>query len=264
MLTTLTGHTDTVYNANFSPDGKTIVTASDDNTAKVWQWRRLGELLNSGCEWLNNYLIINPTELQKLEVCQTPSKLKAAAPFLVQVGEKEAKAGNVEKAIATFKTALTWNSELKFNPQKKAEEFENKGKAELLVSNASNLVSEKKIKDAIAAYNSAQKLDPQVQIDAYTWSKLCYQGSLNESAKEVMFACEKAVNLAPKDGNIRSSRGLARALTGDYEGAISDFEVYIAQANNKQAKAQLQEWVKALRAGQNPFTKEVLKKWQSQ
>ncbi|MFO5493536.1 MAG: ribosome assembly protein 4, partial [Cuspidothrix sp.] len=32
----LKGHTDRVNNASFSPGGKTIVTASDDNTARVW------------------------------------------------------------------------------------------------------------------------------------------------------------------------------------------------------------------------------------
>ncbi len=123
------------------------------------------------------------------------------------MGEGEAKAGNVKEAIATFKTALKWNPEIKFkfDPRKKAEEFENKGKAEVLrnegeslarssdiknavakfhsalkldpsldikpattslVSKASSLVSEKKIKEAIAAYNQAQKLDPQVEINA--------------------------------------------------------------------------------------------------
>lgn len=52
--------------------------------------------------------------------------------------------------------------------------------------------------------------------------------------------------------------GFARALTGNYEGAIPDFKVLIAQTNNKENKAQRQGWVKALREGKNPFTKEVL------
>lgn len=32
----LKGHTDTVWSASFSPDGKKIVTASDDRSARVW------------------------------------------------------------------------------------------------------------------------------------------------------------------------------------------------------------------------------------
>ncbi|MBO3461610.1 AAA-like domain-containing protein [Aetokthonos hydrillicola Thurmond2011] len=260
LLATLSGHTELVRNANFSPDGKQIVTASYDNTAKVWQHRGLEELLNFGCEWLHDYLIINPEELQKLEVCQTPSTLKAAAPFLVKVGEEKAKAGNVEEAVATFKTALEWNKELKFDPHKKAQELASKVKAERKVSEGKSLVKDKKIKEAIAAYNEAQKLDPQVEISAKDWNSLCLKGSLHQSAKEVIFACEKAVKLAPNDGAIRDSRGLARALTGDYQGAIADFEAYIAQTNDKDMKAQRQGWVQDLRVGKNPFTKDVLKK----
>ncbi len=190
----------------------------------MWQWKGLDELLNFGCDWLHDYLVINPEELQKLEVCQTPPTLKAAAPFLVKVGEEKAKAGNVDEAVATFKTVLQWNGELKFDPQKKAQEFQIKGQAEHKVTEGESLVTQKKIKEAIAAYDQAQKLDPQVEISANDWNSLCWYGSLHESAKEVMFACEKAVKLASNHGNIRHSRGLARALTGDYQGAIADFE----------------------------------------
>ena len=229
----------------------------------MWQWKGVGELLNFGCEWLHDYLVINPEELQKLEVCQTPLTLKAAAPFLVKVGEDKAKASNLDQAVVTFKTALEWNAELKFDPQKKAQEFDIKGKAERKVSEGANLVEQKKIKSAIAAYNQAQKLDPQVEIGANAWNTLCWQGSLNKSALEVMFACEKAVKLAPNDGKIRDSRGLARALTGDYQGAIADFEADIAQTRDQDHKAQRQRWVQALRGGQNPFTKEELEKLRS-
>jgi len=87
-----------------------------------------------------------------------------------------------------------------------------------------------------------------------------------------MFACEKAVNLSPNDGNIRDSRGLARALTGNYSGAIEDFEAYIKWTydedhkayikwiDDEDHKAQRQGWVKVLKAGKNPFTDAVLKK----
>ncbi len=256
----LKGHTERVFSAIFSDDGKRILTASRDNTARIWRMEELDDLLERGCEWLNDYLATHAKDLRKLKVCQTPPKIKAAAPYLVKVGEESAKAGDVEKAIATFKTALKWNRELKFEPQKKATEFENKGKAERLVSEGGNLVREKKIKEAIAAYNQAQKLDPQVEINADTWNNLCWEGSLNKSAKDVMFACENAVKLAPDSGYIRDSRGLARALTGNYQGAIADFEAFIAETDDQEYKAQRQGWVKALRQGKNPFTEEELEK----
>ncbi|MGD1714326.1 hypothetical protein [Hydrocoleum sp. CS-953] len=73
-----------------------------------------------------------------------------------------------------------------------------------------------------------------------------------------MFACEKAVALSPKDGNIFDSRRLARALTGDIEGAIADFQFYLEWTDDEEKKAQRQEWIKALQAGEKPFTEELL------
>jgi WD40 repeat protein len=36
VVKTLSGHTDTVYSAKFSPDGKYILTGSADTTTKLW------------------------------------------------------------------------------------------------------------------------------------------------------------------------------------------------------------------------------------
>jgi WD40 repeat protein len=47
-----------VNSANFSPDGKQIVSASADNTVKLWKVETLDELIDRACRrltpWLNN------------------------------------------------------------------------------------------------------------------------------------------------------------------------------------------------------------------
>ena len=79
-----------------------------------------------------------------------------------------------------------------------------------------------------------------------------------EHAAEVMPACEQAVALQPDNGGRRANRGLARALTGDVAGAIADFETYVAWERRDGRRAQREGWLNALRAGENPFTPEVL------
>ena len=93
---------------------------------------------------------------------------------------------------------------------------------------------------------------------AGSWNTLCWIGSLWGQATEVMDACEQAVALAPDNGDIRDSRGLARALTGDSAGAIADFEAFVAWTSNSGAREQRQDWIEALRRGENPFTQELL------
>lgn len=48
LLKTLTGHTNRIYRANFSPNGKFVVTASGDNSARVWNVKTGQMVLNLG------------------------------------------------------------------------------------------------------------------------------------------------------------------------------------------------------------------------
>ena len=115
-----------------------------------------------------------------------------------------------------------------------------------------------KISEAIDAYRNAKERDARLTITASYWNQLCWSGGLWERAADVLFACERAIELTPNHGGRRDSRGLVRALLGDREGAIEDFEFFVKWTGNERARAQREAWIETLRAGTNPFTSEVL------
>ncbi|MGC1245152.1 MAG: WD40 repeat domain-containing protein, partial [Spirulinaceae cyanobacterium] len=59
---TFRGHKDAVTSISFSPDGKTIATASGDRTVMLWNFELdyLEDLLMRGGHWLRDYLLNNP------------------------------------------------------------------------------------------------------------------------------------------------------------------------------------------------------------
>ncbi len=114
------------------------------------------------------------------------------------------------------------------------------------------------IPDAIAAYSEAQARDSTLTVSGSSWTALCWYGSLWGYAADVMTTCEEAVALVPEEGWIRNSRGVARALTGDTDGAIADFEAFVAWTSVDADREQCQGWIDALRAGTNPFTPDLL------
>jgi len=123
------------------------------------------------------------------------------------------------------------------------------------------LATQGEIAESIEAYAEAQRLEPRLRITAGEWRRLCWNGSLWGFAAEAMPACEEAVDAARPDelGWMRGDRGLARGLVGDREGAINDFEYFLlAGYGNAQQRTLVQGWVAALRAGENPFTANLL------
>jgi uncharacterized protein YjbI with pentapeptide repeats len=123
---------------------------------------------------------------------------------------------------------------------------------------------------AMQAYQNAQLIDTGLEIDANIWDLLCWVGALHNQAAEILYASEKATHARPGSPNYRDTRGLVRALTGDLQGAIEDFQSVLDQlGDNKrytnsyrsvgfEDAQQRRAWLKALRLGENPFTPEVL------
>ena len=141
-------------------------------------------------------------------------------------------------------------------------EEKNKMIADSLISEVWDLAYAGRIEDALEKISEAQELDPDVYISSGVWNDLCWYGALSGYAAEVFEACETAVEIHPENGGHRDSRGVARAILGDYEGAIDDFQAFIDWAQvfvaDETKALERQRWIEDLEKGINPFDEETL------
>jgi tetratricopeptide (TPR) repeat protein len=98
---------------------------------------------------------------------------------------------------------------------------------------------------------------------------LCWSYALDQQPETALPYCQQALQLEPGRAEFQDSRGLVYALQGQDEAAITDFEAYATWLEQDQALpawekelAQRRSWIEALKAGQNPFTPEVLRELQ--
>jgi tetratricopeptide (TPR) repeat protein len=127
-----------------------------------------------------------------------------------------------------------------------------------LIEHSEHLALRGEIPAALAMLEEADALNSLWGVSATSWNIVCWYGSLWGYAQDVIQACDRAVNLEPGNIEILDSRGLARSLTGDIDGAIDDFSTFIRETNDENRRYQRQNWVQMLQIGENPFTEETL------
>jgi len=244
-------HEDGVESVAFSPNGRYLATASKDDTAAVWWFLWPEEMINEACsrlarnldyeEW-QQYLPDEPYR----KTC--PNLL--VHPSLIEQCRRLASAGDIKDAVVLFSRVMD------------LEPSERRSAALAMVASGEELVKKGKVKEAIAAYKEAQELDPILEISVNSWNTLGWLGSLWGHPADVMFACQRAVELEPENGRLRDTRGLARALSGDTKGAIEDFEFFVESAKkdgeSQESIRQCQLWIRDLKGSRNPFTPETL------
>jgi tetratricopeptide (TPR) repeat protein len=269
-IQTLKGHSSRVWSVAFSPDGKTIATGSWDNTVKLWSLD-LDRQKGLACYWLQDYMAIQPDLNQKLATCRDPQTLKAAAPALVAEARTKGMSGKPEAALSLFQEAKKLDSSISLDPQTEINPY--------FIPKGERLAKEGDIKAALVAYDEAFKRNPNIKISAASWNILCWNGIIYNSASQVVFACDNAVNLKPDDLDVRNIRAVARALAGDTNGAIADIEFMLPKIYRQNLESfiaikekeypsitysEQQSRLDDLKEGKNPFPDEKLEEWRQQ
>lgn len=247
----------------FSPDGRYLaIRSKNGGTAHVFFWHpqdligeaksRVGRNLSLG-EWQDYF--------EELPYRKTVPNLPIHRSF-IEAAKDSARKGNIEAAVTIFRRASELELDSYPNPLAAAQNiadafaFLNKGKM---------LAKHGNVKEALSTYAQAQRLDPELDIPAMYWDFLCRFGSLSGFPLEVMHACDKAVSLEPLNVHHLDSRGLARALTRNYSGAIEDFGASVSwgswgkHAQPEEALRARESWIEELEGNRNPFDEETLR-----
>ena len=190
----------------FSPDGRWLATASSDNTARLWTWQ-VDDMVAVACRFAAR----NLTAEEWPRYFQTSAYRKTCPqwpvhPSVTQPLRDEARVlaeqGDIPGAVAKFEEALALDPSLDIEPKVVAQ-----------VELGRGLSSRSAYTEAMTVFATLQTISPTFAIttalSANEWNGICWNGSLAGVADAVLPACERAVALAPEDGMIRDSRGLA-------------------------------------------------------
>jgi WD40 repeat protein len=288
LLRTLSGHTGAVEAVSFSSDARQLATGSADRTVRLWD-TETGSLTMTMAGHTAAVKTVAFLNIKQQVFLASTSDDRTARLWDPKTGKSERTLRghtarvqdiavhpqhNALLTAAADKTVRTHPStdsdvvRLARSQLRRTFTYEECVRYELGTKNCelSKLATEgkkrwddRKYAEAMAIYNKVHQQDSK-HVPASTWNELCWDAAKSGAAAAVVdSACERAVTLSSALPMYVDSRGLARALTGRRDGAIRDFSVYVdsVDADPKERDRRIQ-WIAELKAGRNPFTRDVL------
>lgn len=214
----LFGHTSAISSIKFSPDGKTLVSSGNDKSVRVWQNFNYENWKDRICSVINR----NLTYAEWQQFIKN-SHYQISCPNLL-----------LSNATVDQSIELAYDAHVDKNP--------------IVVNQIFKMVNTELI----------------TTNDPLLYNRVCRLGTLKGFAKKVLPICEQSVEMALDQklnqdylSDFYSNRGMARAMTCDFEGAIEDFNFYVNAEKNDPLKASFvqerQRWIGELENKNDPF-----------
>ena len=243
----------------FSPQQNFITVATDDGFANLYYWQT-NNLITQACACITrNFTLSEWKKYLDEQTYDLVCKNLSPHPSLLEESAYLAWKNDLDGATKLLRVALKLGAGIDIDSRKWIMREAAKG----LVERSLQLAIGGEIKAVLDSFAKAKKMDPNIKISAEDWNELAWQGAVWNEPVLVKEAINHALELEPENGAYRDTRGVIRALTNNFKGAIEDFEFYVKSLEKYSVQSydkiiQRKEWIETLKSGKNPFDNETL------